>query len=203
MKGFSSNCIIIAPKIESCENRTTSYWSTLRDSCLALQDFLRECEIQSMAFVTDEVARQIAADDTLWLNPCTPEDTFFVQRNCEGMSNLGNSRNLDRYYPSARNAFKVKRGMSIEDRFAVIVKREKQVAKTLIAESRLVATFCTPSNSYYKVASVKGDKRLILRINPINFLVECEMSGAPVPANYIITERPVSKPLYEWRNANV
>lgn len=198
MKGFSKTGIMLLPKLETYRSRDDFYHLNLKKSIAKALAFFKSKDIQLECFTTDELANQLRPEGVEWVNASTPEDIFFIKKNVEGMTHLMSGKDIDYIYEEVRTKYPAGRGLSLEDRFDILLKRDKWSANKYIQEQKLVITFEHSQNAYYKIKTKDGDGRIIFRVNHNNFTISSILSGQPIDVTYLAEYNGATKPLYAW-----
>ncbi len=198
MRGFCETGILLFPKMETYEFRGEDYHAYLKKGADKVIQFFKNRNILLDCFTTNEVALIIAPEGVNWVNSSTPEDIFFIKRNCDGMSNIKEGSNLDKFYEEARKKYVLERGLPLEKRFEVALKRDKFVANKQIKSYKLVVTFEHQNNPYYKTESKPNDGRIILKINHSNFVGQAYMSGNAIDIVQILQYNGAARPVHLW-----
>lgn len=198
MRGFTDKGIMLMPKEETWNSRGIDYQLSLRKSVNAAIAYFKSLGITMHCFTTNDVALKLNPKGVEWVDCSAPEDIFFIKKNVEGFSNIPSGLQIDEIYDETRKKIPVGKGLSIEERFEIVEKRDKMSANNYIAEQKLVVTFEHPQNSYYKVAGKADDGRIIFKVSHINFLVTCVLSGNPIDAPTITGYNGATRPIYMW-----
>lgn len=200
MEGFTDNCLVLFPKPESYENRVDLYHIQLKRSIENLLKYLSKCKIQPQCFTTDEVALIVNPKDVEWLQTLSDPDNFFMITHNVSMEALKYKQvtKLPDLYAKVNKDVPLERGLTEEQRFEVIVKRESRITKSIIKDSKLVILFEQPNNPSYKVVSKEGDGRICIFINNKTFTPKCFISGMEVDPNDILGFQGANRPVYQW-----
>ena len=199
MKGFTKKGILILPKDETINRFDAGYTLMLKRSVLNLIKFFKGIDIELSCFTTDEVATKFKLEGIGWINSSAPEDLRFIQNNCEGMAELPEGENASEdLYAKARKKYAVKRGMDLDTRFEIAVKRDQMTAAQIIKESKLVITLENKNNSYFRTDSRPADQRVVIRVNYTNFIATGQLSGNPIDIISLLQDKRTAKPVNTW-----
>lgn len=200
MKGFADNCLVLFPKPESYEYRSDMYHLNLKRSLENLLKYLESCDIKPQCFTTDEVALLVNPRDVEWLQTLSDPDNFFMMTHNVAMEALKFKQvtKLTDLYSKINKSVQLERGLTEEQRFEVIVKREARITKELITEAKIVIIFEQPNNSSYKVVSKDGDGRICIYINNKTFIPKCFISGIQADPNDLLGFSGANRPVYQW-----
>lgn len=199
MKGFCTEAVCILPKPESLTKRGEGYLRELKSAIYNLRDFLAENEIEMKCFATDEVALSLNLENIKYLQLLTPEDRNYLKV-MKVTNAYTQGQDVDnRVYEEVRRKFKVKPGMSQEERFAIIEKRERLAGKLVAANEKLVIDISTKNNRPYIVDSKKGDQRMLFRVNNEDFILSATMSGTPIDIWFLYKDKRLLDPVNKWK----
>lgn len=199
MRGFCHTGILLFPKVESYEFRNESYHLCMRKSLKAIIDYFQSVDITLAAFTSDEVAILANPANMYWIQALPPEDAFFVKNNCDNMGKtFTDVEEHPAIYAEAKKKFPIARGLSREQRFEIVLKRNNFITKKIIEQSRLIVHFVTHNNVAYKINPKVGDNKIIININNGDFLMKCYLNGAEVDAIPLLGLPYANRPLMTW-----
>lgn len=199
MQGFTDKALIICPKIATYDSRNLDYQIKLLDSIKSLIRYFKSRGIQPYCIYTDELSHELPID-VKWASPVNRGDAFFIKNNVDGFD----STKEPEFFATDKidtiaNKFKVERGMSVEDRFEILLKREVRGVKVLMEEFKIIAAFHHPNNPSFKmIQSEENDGRLIITVDHVAFLAEAMMSGMQIEITSITQLESAKQPLYNW-----
>jgi hypothetical protein len=197
MKGFCKTGLLLLPKVESFSD-DDSYLVHLNSVCNKLVRFFKTMNIQLEAFTTNDATSLIDIEGISWVSSaCVPEDVFFIRKKCD-MPDIPDGKELSSLYEQAREKYPIKRGLSDEERFDIVVKRDKYCANKYIADNKLIITLERDNNRYYKTQSEKNDGKIIVFVNPKNFMVKTFMSGNQMDPVKLLGYAGARRQIFNW-----
>lgn len=185
LKGFCNKAILLLPDETYLTGLTYTTETYLERACINLVKFCKDNDIELEYFATN---RLINIEDAKLINPLSEEDTIFMS-NIYNMTSLKNVPTIDdKYLKPARDKYPTKRGLSKEDRLAIIIKREKTAVNLFLKDASFIIDMQKASTRVYKYESVENDCKIYLKINPSNYVPEIYMSGQRMSASDILGE---------------
>lgn len=200
MEGFTDKCLLLFPKPESYEYRSETYRLNFKKALNNLLTYLENKHIQPCCFTTDEIALTVNPRNVTWLQTLGDPDDFFMRNHNEIMAGLKYKtvEKLPDLYKKANAKVPLDKGLTTEQRFEVIVKREAMITKELINKYKLVIIFEQANNPSYKVVSKDADGRICIYIDNTSFIPRCYLSGMQVDANDLLCLLGANRPVFQW-----
>lgn len=200
MKGFTDKCLLIFPKPESYEFREERYHSSIRKAVNNLVAYMSAIGVELYCMSTDEVSLMVNPAKVKWIQTLSEPDDFFMRSHNQAMTGLKYKEIIKEpeLYLKANEKFKLERGLTPEQRFELIVKRERLTSKAIIDKHKLVIMFNQPNNPSYVVTKKEGDGKLRIFINNNTFIPECYLSGELIDANDLLQLTGANRPVFSW-----
>lgn len=199
MRGFCHKGVILFPKVESYEYKEDLYKINLAKAVKAIIQYLKEKDIAVGALTTDETAILVNPADVYWMQTLPDEDAFFVKNNCENMGlNFTQLEKYEDLYKDARLQLPVARGLSPEQRFEIVNKRNDMITKKLLEDAKLIVHFTVPNFSAYKVKPKEMDGKIFLVVNSNNFMLKCYLNGHETDSIPLLEVPYANRPLHQW-----
>lgn len=200
MRGFSDTALVLFPKPESYENRTDDYHYKFKKAVNNLSAYLNNCDMKIKCFATDEVSLISGIKDATWIQTLNDADKFFMMTHNVNMTawKWMDLEKVPEKYDLAAKKFPLERGLTADQRFEVLVKRENLITKELIKEAKVVINFEQPNNPNYKVVSKEDDAKICIIISNRTFLPKCYLSGNEIDPNDLLAFQGANRPIYSW-----
>lgn len=198
MRGFTREALLLFPKLESYEYRSEIYKLQMKRATKVICDYLVKQDIEPRCFATDEVGPGLVPDSCRLIQTLSVGDLFWAQKNCKDIYPVRDGVMYDDLYAKALTKFPMKPGLSVEQRFEDVLKREEFVCKALIKEYKLIVFFRQGNNPSYKLTSKPNDAKIIMFIDNSNFRAKCYMGGIEMDNLNILGFNSANRPVFEW-----
>jgi hypothetical protein len=201
MKGFTDKCLLLFPKPEVYEYKTEHYYLNFKRALDRLMKYFSYLNVQVCCLTTDEIALVYDLSGVIWYQTLSDADTFFMRTHNQSKAKLAYKENMEKFpalYETAMSKFPLQRGLSTDQRFDVLVKREYLISKEIISDFNLVFSIQQPSNKSYNTPSKEGDGKIRISINNGSFICTCFMSGEEMDATDLLNFTGANRPMYEW-----
>lgn len=210
MENFTDRLILIMPKEE-----TTNRFSEFEERRFnrAVENIIRYFDsigIETYCFSTDDVAIGLKHLGMKFIHSILPEDRFYLDKAVKDeTAYIKDAEELpSEIYDAVRKKYPVPRGLSVDDRYDLTVKRDRLSGNIFLKDFRFIITMDNKSNAYYRVESTKkkgdmrnqsnGDKRIVVRIDYNTFMCSATLSNVPIDISYIFQDEELLKPVNEW-----
>lgn len=200
MKGFDTKALVLFPALEDYEERSNEYKSQFVYAVNRVVEYLLSNDIVPHMFITDDVARALQPSNVQWVTTLSKADTYFVKKNCDGMSDIGNMSAIE--FPDLYNEITAKdpgeKDMSVEQRFEMVMRHHNKATQAIIPTYRIVVHFRFKNKMQYKVSSKLNDNKIRINVDANAFLPECLISGTVVDACDMLQIPYGNRPLTKW-----
>lgn len=199
MHRFSQSALILLPKQVNKESR---YMTLFNGAMRSLIQYLNYKGVTPLAFSTDCLANELRYNGMEYLMPLSESDEFFARNNCLGMDNMPVGTRLNKEIAVATKKHPNVRGLSREQRFELMQKRELLAVKKYIDSCKLVFTFAKGKNQSYKLTHKEGDGLLRIYVDSNSLIVKPILSGKEISPHDVFDFSECSRPLYSWKEEN-
>jgi hypothetical protein len=90
------------------------------------------------------------------------------------------------------------RDMSVEQRMAVIEKRELELAKLIARDFKLIISFESDARRRYDLMTTKSDGRIVIMIKVPSMVAKGYLSGENIGMDTLMNKEWAYKPVYQW-----
>ena len=199
IQGFTAHALVIYPFIADYRGRGSRYFMHMNAAATNLQKYLRKNNISYDCYITDDVARECTVQPDRWLQTLNPGDMFFVKRNCEGMDgSFTNTVEFADTWESVGQAYPNERGVSIDRRFELVLKRDTKARREIMKTYQMVILFKQPKSPAMRITTKAGSGVLYVEIDNTTFITKCYMSDMEVDPISILGIPNGNMPAYEW-----
>lgn len=195
MRNFSSTALLLFPKTLNTETR----YMTLFNG--AVRNLLKYFEIEGITpqcFNTDMMAIKLHYPGIQYLSPLSESDEFFARNNCEDMDIMPAGIPLSDFSAEALKKHPNVRGLTREQRFELLQKRELFAVRKYLKTCRVAVSFAKGKNQSYKLESKEGDGLLRLYIEPSNLIVKPFISGKELLPGDVFKFSSCTRPINQW-----
>lgn len=184
MRGFDNKALILFPYFENYQSKNSAYRYQLRMAVTHLCNYLKEIGMEPHVFYSDDVAREIANEDFVWVSTMSKADSFFASRNCAGMQDAMKRPTVtfDDIYNDVTAKDPGYNDMSVEERFEMVVRHVNKAVAKIIPMYKVVIHFRFKNKMQYKVASKAGDSKIRINVDANTFQPTCYMGGIEMNA---------------------
>ena len=179
MKGFDDKALILFPKMENYQSKSTAYKYQFKKAVNNMVKYLVDRDIKPHVFYTDDVARELALPDFVWVNPLGPADSFFIQKYCDNASRALDDTMI--HYEDFANEVLAKDpgslNMSVDERFEMVLRHIAKTTAKIIPQYKIVVHFMVPNKAQYRVSSRPGDGKIRINVSASNFSPKTYISG--------------------------
>lgn len=176
MRGFADRALILFSDPSYYNEALGSYKNNYRRAVQNLLTYLESIGVEHDCLLTDQLAVQFNLPNTRWIATAVPEDLFFMRNYCN-IPNQESTPLPDALATKLRTKYPVERGLSPEDRFAIVAKRTRMAERNLIDSYKFVVVF----GNTFRVRTKESDGRAVFSVNDKRFYTRMELSGAEVP----------------------
>lgn len=199
LKGFTESGLVVFPLYSDYIERPSSYRNKLNLAVANIAEYLRYNEISVDYFSTDDVAHEVSVSPDRWAITLNKGDMFFVQNNCDGGTVLGNNViEFDDVYSRTAEKYPIARGLSVERRFEVTLKRDQMARRIISKRYKLVILVKQQKSPALRFVTKKDSGVIYVEIDNITFLATCWMSDMKMDITEILGIRNANMPVYEW-----
>lgn len=179
MRGFDNKALILFPKLENYEFKSSSYKYDFKRAVNHLCEYLKSIDVEPHVFYTDDIARELCHPDFKWVSTLSKADRFFISKYCDGTSSALNSSMIE--FEDIYNEITAKDpgslDMGVEERFDMVLRHDSKAATKIIPMYKIVVHFVVKGKAKYKVTTKQGDGKVRINVNAGNFLPTVYMSG--------------------------
>lgn len=199
IKGFTRSALIMYPTYDDFSDRSFDHKWHMDLAADKIHSYLRECNIESACFATDDVARELRDVPDKWVITLSGGDQHFVEVNCDGM-NMDFSKCLKypEIYKVTAEKYPLEKGSTPEGRFDVILNRDSKAKREIVKEFNLVLQIGTGKGAAMKLTPKAGSGKLYILIDNTSFLAKCYMSDMEINPIDILGIPNGNAPVYEW-----
>lgn len=200
MYGFTDKALITLPDYDTYMSRNDSYKYRFRVSVDNIIKYLNKNNIQPYGLYTDDLMRQIRPEGVKLISTLSTADSFFAAKNVQGMTDAltipkwENQAIIDKYTSDLENAA----DMEPLERFKLLLKHDKKVARALIASFNVVFIF-NFSKKNYTATSKPNDQNIRVYIDAITLVPKVFMGGVEVDACDVLNLPSGNWPVADWR----
>lgn len=200
MLGFADKALILLPKQQTYETRNATYKYDFLQSVKNIIKYLQMYDIQPYGLYTDDIMRDIRPEGVELLSILSMSDSYFAATNCDGMHDALTIKKwdqqdvIDKANLDAENI----QDMSVEERFNLLLKHEKKVAKAFIASFKIVFIYNYSNKHNYIATSKPGDERIRVYVDANTFVPQVYMSGTEINACDILNLSCGSRAISKW-----
>lgn len=179
MKGFDTKALILFPAYMHYENKSSTYKYQFRLAVEHLINYLKSVDIEPHVFYTDDIAREMARPEFVYVSTLGTSDKFFISKYVDGCSNAMSIPMIS--YDDVYNAVLAKDPGSsdapIEQRFESVLNHAAKAATKIIPQYKIVVHFMLPNRTQYKVTTKPGDGKIRINVNANTFSPTVYISG--------------------------
>lgn len=162
--------------------------------------YLTKCDIEAHVFYTDDIAREFRFNEFKYISPVGKQELFFMKRYCANASDALSAPTIfyDDAYNKLLDKMPINTEVTVEVRFADMLKRINKMTSSIIKDYKTVFHFVLPSKKQYTVKPKEGDGRIVAEINANTFLVTSYMNGVAQNPIDMFGLRCASRSLDKW-----
>lgn len=199
IKGFTREALVLYPYWDDYTGRGSGYYEHINRASANVKKYLNDCGIKTASFITDDTARDIKTVPDIWLQTLGSGDMFFAKQYCDGMD--GDFQNIvvkQEVTQSMLKKYPNVKGMSIDSRFELLLKRDLAARRQIMKEYKLLVLF-NPTLRYIPKA---GNNILAIMIENSSFVAKTFISDMEDNAIDLLGIRNGNMPVYEWEVDN-
>lgn len=199
LNGFTKEALFIYPSYADYAERSSSYRNKLLRTAVNVKKYLSSNGIEMHCFSSDDVAHEVKVSPDSWVITLNRGDMFFVQNNCEGGSVLSdNVVTFDSIYQQAADKYPLSRGMTVERRFEVVLKRDSLARRLIVGEYKFIILVKQQKSPAIRYTVKKNSGVVYLEIDNVSFMPKCWMSDMVMDVSQILGVQNAFMPVYEW-----
>lgn len=200
MKGFDDKALILFPKLENYEYKSSAYKYEFKKAVNNLCAYLESIGVEPHVFYTDDIARELKHPDFKWVSTLSKADRFFVQKYCDNTSEALSAHMIE--FDDIYNEITAKdpgsMDMGVEERFEMVLRHDSKAATKIIPNYKIVVHFMVKGKTKYKVTTKQGDGKIRINVNATNFLPTVYMSGNEENACDLLAVPYANRCLHVW-----
>lgn len=199
LSGFTREALFVYPTFADYEDRSSSYKNKLMKTADNIKKYLNSNGIEMHCFSSDDVAHEIHVSPDKWVVTLNRGDMFFVQSNCEGGSVMSdNAVTFDDVYQKTADKYPISRGMTVERRFEVVLKRDSLARRLIAGEYKLLILVKQPKSPAIRYTVKKDSGVVYMEVDGVSFMAKCWMSNMVMDVTQILGVQNAFMPVYEW-----
>lgn len=206
MQGVAKEVLLILPKEETLNKYDELYFIKFRRAVSNLIKYFNSIDTEVFCFSSDDVAIQNKDLGMKFKHSLAPEDRYYLKKAVDGEAFIEDAEDInEEHYIKARKKFPTPKGISLDDRFQIVIKRDKLAGNEYIKTNKVTITMEKKSNAYYKVEPtmqnkrIIPDKRIIFKIDYTNFFMTATLSGTPIDIRYLLKNDNLLTSVDEWK----
>ena len=205
MRGFDTKALILFPKFDTYENKSTAYKYELRRSVESLIKYLKSIDMEPHVFYTDDIARSLNLADVQYVSTLSRADRFFASKHCVGMTDAMSKQMIE--YEDVYNEITAKDpgslDMSEDERFELILRHNSKAASKIIPTYKVVIHFIARNKSQYKVTTKPNDGKIRINVSSNTFVPTVILSGNEENACDVLGTPYANRSLSLWEVVDV
>lgn len=200
MYGFAQEALCIFPAYSVYAEATATRRAEMRIAVEQMNKYLRSKGITPKALVTDDLAREFYSIGWEWLSTLSMGDLYFFSRNGDMAAGImdWNMDMRNDIYKITEEKFPYTPNMSIEDRFATMVERDKKAAKMIIPDFKIVVNFYYRGAVVHKVTTRPDDGRIRIIVDLKTLHVTPYLGGMQEEAIDLLGADYASRAITNW-----
>lgn len=200
MTGFTDKCLLLFPSADAWEYKTEFYYTRFNKSVGNLVKYISYCGMELYCLTSDEVAIITRPAGAKFVQTMNDGDSFFMREHNENMKipSYITIEKRPELYRGSEVKTPLRRGLTPDQRFEDILKRERFISKSVIQEFKAVFRIDQSKNVNYRVDSKENDGRILVNISSKDFIPTCYMSGKVWDCNDILGINGANNPVYKW-----
>lgn len=202
MRGFTDRALILCPSPVSVYGKPDRYKTHLNNALNNIHLFCEHNLMDVCILCSDQIAVEYVPKPVVTYSTLTKGDLVFMKQHNPAFKKLENRELSDKYNDIIKQASvknPIEKGLIVDQRFSIIVKRESFVSRKIIQDFRLVFNIQPKNSKQYKAKTKDGDTRIVVNIDAFNFVATTEMSGKVMTTSEVIGLQTSNRPVYEWK----
>lgn len=206
MQGVAKEVLLVLPKEEALNKYDELYFIKFRKAVGNVIKYFNSIGTEVFCFSSDDIAVQNKELGMKFKHSLSPEDRYYLSKDLGEEVFVKDAEDIEEeYYIKARKKYPIPKGISLDDRYMLALKKSKLAGNEYIANNKVTITMEKKSNAFYKVEPtmknkrIIPDKRIIFKIDYENFIMTATLSGTPIDIRYLLKNDNLLTSVDEWK----